>query len=128
MLLLLAILVVIISEIESGSPPSAMKTEDILEVLGSTSSLQNHTDSGNCKYQELLDLPENIEDGGFLAINCKKECPDGEQDMVNGYECIFKVKKKNKDTRKVRVGLCQDGTCVRKNPFERRTIVLADPE
>uniref|UniRef100_A0A090XES1 Putative secreted protein n=1 Tax=Ixodes ricinus TaxID=34613 RepID=A0A090XES1_IXORI len=114
MLLLWALLVVLISEIESGSTPSAMKTEDILKVLGSTSSLENHTDSSHCRYQELLDITKNIENAGFLAINCQRSCPNGKQTMVEGYGCIFKIKHATKRGKvKVKEGSCRKGACVR---------------
>uniref|UniRef100_A0A090XER8 Putative secreted protein n=1 Tax=Ixodes ricinus TaxID=34613 RepID=A0A090XER8_IXORI len=90
MLLLKAILVVLIAEIEPGSTSSAKVNEEAKTQLPADSYI-NVTDENGCWYLQIVDI-EGGSFMGFLALNCIKTCPNGENQIVfDGNRCTVSL-------------------------------------
>uniref|UniRef100_A0A0K8RA02 Putative secreted protein n=1 Tax=Ixodes ricinus TaxID=34613 RepID=A0A0K8RA02_IXORI len=93
MLLLKVILVVLISEIDSGPAPSVTEIEKAPESLPQE-SLINNTEPNGCKYQLLPYWSENGMESGFLTVDCEKNCPEGTHETaVDGNPCVLREQK-----------------------------------
>uniref|UniRef100_A0A090XCZ4 Putative secreted protein n=1 Tax=Ixodes ricinus TaxID=34613 RepID=A0A090XCZ4_IXORI len=124
MLLLKVILVVLISEIDSGPAPSAKENEKGPECLPQE-SLINTTDADGCNYQLLPYFAEDGMGGGFLVIDCSKSCPEGtHQNVVDGNSCVATVDSLSREEATVTVGACDKGSCIPGNPPQHLTVTL----
>uniref|UniRef100_A0A6B0UZR9 Putative evasin n=1 Tax=Ixodes ricinus TaxID=34613 RepID=A0A6B0UZR9_IXORI len=123
MLLLKAILVVLIAEIEPGSTSSAKGNEEAKTQLPPDSYI-NVTDENGCWYPQIVDI-EGGSFMGFLALNCTKTCPNGEnQIVVDGNRCTVTIQVLSKDEVNVTAGSCALGCCNPDSPPQHRIIPL----
>uniref|UniRef100_A0A090XB38 Putative secreted protein n=1 Tax=Ixodes ricinus TaxID=34613 RepID=A0A090XB38_IXORI len=143
MLLLKVILVVLISEIDSGPAPSVTEIEKAPESLPQE-SLINNTEPNGCKYQLLPYWSENGMESGFLTVDCEKNCPEGTHETaVDGDPCVMDTRRKygytriynlklskaalmflRKDEVDVTVGSCDKGCCTPDSPPKHLTVTL----
>uniref|UniRef100_A0A6B0UXM0 Putative evasin n=1 Tax=Ixodes ricinus TaxID=34613 RepID=A0A6B0UXM0_IXORI len=123
MLLLKAILVVLIAKIESGSTSPAKGNEEAKTQLPPDSYI-NVTDENGCWYLQIVDI-EGGSFMGFLALNCTKTCPNGQnQIVVDGNRCTGSLELLDGAKVNVTVGSCALGCCNPDSPPQHRTIPL----
>uniref|UniRef100_A0A090X9G4 Putative secreted protein n=1 Tax=Ixodes ricinus TaxID=34613 RepID=A0A090X9G4_IXORI len=124
MLLLKVILVVLISEIDSGPAPSAKENEKAPLCLPQE-SLINNTEPNGCKYQLLPYWSENGMESGFLTVDCEKNCPEGTHETaVDGNPCVAALMFLRKDEVDVTVGSCYHGSCNPDSPPKHLIVTL----
>uniref|UniRef100_A0A0K8R9N5 Putative secreted salivary gland peptide n=1 Tax=Ixodes ricinus TaxID=34613 RepID=A0A0K8R9N5_IXORI len=134
MRLLKLTLVILLSEIAertmcSDSDPSSSAKENA-PVTWPQKSLLNASSSSGCTHQEIPYFDDAMgSQGGFLAVNCTKSCPEGKQEnVVQGYQCVAKLESSNGEEVNVLVGYCDKGSCKPYHSPQHRTVSLITEE